>query len=573
MPSITALCQAGELKTAYEQAQASFATHPHSLLAQNELHQVVCACLEKAGRDAAPAAAVRWLQKLASLQLPAHAFRDDRLCWALRAVLAAFGNNTSVSAAAVGDVLQAMLPLVLSEAPSKARSILLQAGLKHKQAVTVEWLTWWNLASLRPEDWQLEPFNGRKPPMTLAEQALGAAARSLLGSNPPNPTAINQWLPQFDTAIERLPAAQWLPYYKAKLQLRTYAELTAVLPLLLPIVRQKSTEFWAWHLLAETLEATDPAAALACLYRATTCGSEEKFLGKVRLKLAGLLADSHPGEARWHLEKAQASYAAEGWNLKGEGQRLAVRFAAHPAAPAEAARREWLALAEQTTYGDLPWQSVVLQRITEETADRPATALLLPSCTPAQPWRVPLRKYRWLQKLAIGSPLQLRGEEMAGRPRVVQLARRPEGQPWDVLPAEIAVLTSVKPDQSVAFFVVRPGLSAFLRPADFDLTSVAAGEVLQLRLLAREKAGETWQQVLAAERTSASPDTRVCRDFTGALRLHDAGFGFADNVFVPAALLQPHGWPADTPVTGRAVLQFNKKKGRDDWAAVSVRQA
>ena len=571
MPTITALCQAGELKAAYAQAQENFVVHPHSLLAQNELHQVVCACLEKAGRDAAPAAAVRWLQKLASLQLPPHTFRDDRLCWALRSVLAALGTANAAAAGAVESVLRAMLLLTLHQAPSKARSILLQAALKHKQAVTTEWLSWWNLEGLRPEDWQLEEFNGRRPPMTLAEQALGAVTRCLLSSHPPDAAAISQFLPQFDAAIERLPAAQWLPYYKAKLQLRVHAELAVVLPLLLPIVRQKSTEFWAWHLLAETLEATDSAAALASLYRATTCGSEEKFLGKVRLKLASLLADTHPGEARWHLEKAHATYAAEGWSLKGEGQRLAVRLAAHPAAPAEAARREWLALAEQTTYGDLPWQPVVLQRLTEETAERLATAFLLPTGAEARPWRVPLRKYRWLQKLALGSPLQVRGEEVAGHPRVVQLAHRPDGQPWDVVPATVAVLTSLKLDKSLAFFAVRPGLTGSFHPADFNLVDVVAGEALQLRLQTREKAGETWQQVLAAQRTAATPDARVCRDFAGALSLHDAGFGFADNVFVPATLLQPHGWPAGTLVAGRAVLQFNKKKGKDDWAAITIK--
>lgn len=570
MPTITALCQAGELKAAYAQAQENFAAHPHSLVARNELHQVVCACLEKAGCDAAPAAAVRWLQKLASLQLPANAFRDDRLCWTLRSVLAALGTANAGAVGAVEGVLRAMLPLTLHAAPSKARSILLQAALKHKQALTTDWLNWWNLDCLRPEDWQLEEFNGRKPPMTLAEQALGAVTRCLLGGHPPDAAAINQFLPQFDAAIERLPAAQWLPYYKAKLQLRVHAELAVVLPLLLPIVRQKSTEFWAWHLLAETLEATGPPAALACLYRASTCGSEEKFLGKLRLKLARLLADTHPGEARYQLDKAQATYASEGWPLKGETLLLALQLKDHPAAPAEAAHREWLALAEQTTYGDLPWQPVVLQRLTEETPERSATAFLLPSGADARPWRVLLKKYRWLQKLLPGSPLQLRGEEVVGRPRVVQLARRSDGQPWDVVPATVAVLTSIKPDKSLAFFAVRPGLTGAFRPADFDLADLVAGEALQLRLQAREKAGEIWQQVLAAQRTAVSPDARVCRDFAGVLSLHDAGFGFADNVFVPAVLLQPQGWPAGTMVAGRAVLQFNKKN-KEDWAAVIVK--
>src|SRR5205085_144621 len=120
-------------------------------------------------------------------------------------------------------------------------------------------------------------------------------------------------------------------FFKAKLQLSAG---DAALPTLLPVVRQKSGDFWAWNLLAETLEPTDSPAALACLYRASTCGSEEKFLGKLRLKLARLLANTQPGEARWQLERAKATYVAEGWPLKGDTLLLALQLAEHPAAPA-----------------------------------------------------------------------------------------------------------------------------------------------------------------------------------------------------------------------------------------------
>ena len=569
MATVYALCQAGDLKPAYEQAWSNFEGHPFSQLAQDELHQVVRACLEKAGRDAAPAAALRWLRKLASLHLPPHPQRDERLGWTLRGLLAAFG-KANVPAAAVGEVLAAMLPLPLAGVPGKGHSVLLQAALKHRDVLTADWLSWWNGNGLRPEDWQPEELpDGRRAALTLAEQLYGARTRCLLAANPPDEDAINDILPQLDQASERLPTAQWLPYYKAKLQLRLHSNPAEVLKLLLPVVRQKSGEFWAWQLLSETLEATDPAAALACLYKASTCGSEEKFLGKVRLKLARLLADTHPGEARWQLNQASATYAAEGWSLKGEALPLAARLAAYPAVPAEDAHREWRALAEQTTYGDLPWQPVVLQSISEETPERPALARLLPAGN-ARPVGIPLKKYRWLQRLPLGSPLQMRSEEVAGRTRVVQLEKRAEGQLWDTLPGSIAVVTGFLPDKGLAFFAVHPTLSGAFRPADFKLTGLQAGDVLHLRLQAREKDGETKHYALAAERSAAQPDARVCRQFAGSLKLHEAGFGFADNVFLPAALVQQNNWQPGDTISGRAVMQRNKKKGKDEWNVVSI---
>lgn len=389
--------------------------------------------------------------------------------------------------------------------PSEAHSALLKATLHLKEKACPLKMLLANPLSdvLRPEDYQSEEFQGKKQ-MPLAEQAYMALARELLAEASQHPAAIATFLPQLDAAIAQHPGYQWLPFFKAKLQLAS-GDVAAALPTLLPVVRQKSGEFWAWNLLAETLEATDPPAALACLYRASTCGSEEKFLGKLRLKLARLLADTHPGEARYQLDKAQATYAAEGWSLKGETLLLALQLQAYPAAPAEAAHREWLALAEQTTYGDLPWQPVVLQSISEETSERQALARLLPAGN-ARPVGVPLKKYRWLQKLPLGSPLQMRLEPGAERPRVVQLVARADGQLWDVRAAS--------------------------RP----------------------------EPVVAA----------ATREFNGILRVQAAGFGFVEDIFVPLHLIDKSGWQTGQRLRGTAVSRFDQKKNKDGWVVKQV---
>ncbi|AMR26179.1 hypothetical protein A0257_03120 [Hymenobacter psoromatis] len=392
---------------------------------------------------------------------------------------------------------------------SEPHSALLKATLHFKEkACPLKLLLARPLAdALRPEDYQGEEYQGKKQ-MPLAEQAYMALARELLAEASQHQANIAAFLPQLAAAIGQHPSYQWLPFFKAKLQLST-GDAAAALPTLLPVVRQKSGEFWAWNLLAETLEPTDPAAALACLYKASACGSEEKFLGKLRLKLARLLADTHPGEARWQLEKAQATYAAEGWNTKGETLLLAAQLANHPPAPAETARREWLALAEQTTYGDLPWQPVVLQAITDETPEKMALARLLPAGLDARPMSVPLKKYRWLQKLPLGSPLQVRSEVVAERLRVVQLIPRPGGQLWDTR------LTA--------------------QPAPTAATATKA--------------------------------------FEGILRVQAAGFGFVEGVFIPARFVSQQDWQTGQMVRGIAVAQFDQKKGKDGWAAQQVEAA
>ena len=77
----------------------------------------------------------------------------------------------------------------------------------------------------------------------------------------------------------------------------------------------------------------------------------------------------------------------------------------------------------------------MLQELLTATAEKPARARLLPAGRNARPLTVKLKKFPWLQKQALGTPLQIRCEPVNGFPQVVQLALRPDGQLWDTRPA------------------------------------------------------------------------------------------------------------------------------------------
>ena len=93
-----------------------------------------------------------------------------------------------------------------------------------------------------------------------------------------------------------------------------------------------------------------------------------------------------------------------------------------------------LAAAETAAYGDLAWQPVVLQELIAATAEKPARARLLPAGRSARPLTVKLKKYPWLNKQPLGTPLQVRCELVNGFLQAVQVALRPDGQTWDVRP-------------------------------------------------------------------------------------------------------------------------------------------
>jgi|GEM_PF-2584178 len=603
MPTVASLCQSGDLKIAYAQAEASLESHPLSIVAQGEMHYVIRAYLKKATAENDVVAATRCVTKLGALALPENAGLDEKLFWELRPLLFTLSKRQPLPGQAVGKLLEALTRVAVAPEASRGRSVLLQMALKFKDFLPAGWWQWWNLDLLLPEDFKANSFTpaGESKAVqqpALAETAHGAYVRQLIkrlkevgnlaSSSVETMSATTiavraeaaDLLPRLEQLAEAHPEYNWMGFHRAKLLVALGGDLAGTLAALLPVVRRKSTEFWAWSLLGETLCPTDRATALACYYKASTCRSEEMYLGKVRETLANLLREAgHLSEAQLQLRLMVKAKEAEGLRPSYAVSQLITQawFLADYSGEqrqAAALRQAWLESAEQAAYGDLPWQPVVLQYVSEETPEKPAKARLLPAADgsgEAKPLAVPLKNYRWLGKLAAGTPLQIRSENVAGRLKVVQLKPRPDGQPWDVWPPQIGVITSLSHDKTKAFFTIRPGLSGAIQVADLPLGDVIPGDAVQVRIQSRVRDGLTRHFVLAAEPTTSAPHPSVYRDFTGKLRMHEKGFGFADNIFLPPQLILQRGWAEGDEVSGRAVLTHNKAKGKDEWSAVLIK--
>ncbi|MBK6359928.1 MAG: hypothetical protein IPF39_08320 [Comamonadaceae bacterium] len=59
------------------------------------------------------------------------------------------------------------------------------------------------------------------------------------------------------------------------------------------VTKAKANDYWAWELLGDIVALTDPAAALGCYCKALCCPADDKFTGKVRLKLAESMIETH----------------------------------------------------------------------------------------------------------------------------------------------------------------------------------------------------------------------------------------------------------------------------------------
>jgi hypothetical protein len=93
--------------------------------------------------------------------------------------------------------------------------------------------------------------------------------------------------------------------------------------IVLPIVRKKTSEFWAWGALAATYMENDPKKAITCYCKGLGESKDPKYSVKMRGGLAQLLArQGQYSEASALLCSIADTYRNEGWALKPEYENM-----------------------------------------------------------------------------------------------------------------------------------------------------------------------------------------------------------------------------------------------------------
>ena len=204
-----------------------------------------------------------------------------------------------------------------SFSPSNGYSFLLSQIIKFRNwKEMLDFLDWWNLSKLTAEDFNPIKLDNGKKIMSNAEQAYIAKARTLLLFNDQN--KIKKFLPDMYELMTSHPEMIFLGYFYGKLLIALGNTSEESLNVILPFARKKVNEYWVWQLLSEVfVSQTDKQ--LACLLRAVHCHTDEKFLGKVRIKLAQILIDNKQLDyAKFQIEKVNECYNEQGWMLPKE---------------------------------------------------------------------------------------------------------------------------------------------------------------------------------------------------------------------------------------------------------------
>jgi hypothetical protein len=269
----------------------------------------------------------------------------------------------------------------------------------------------------------------------------------------------------------------WLGYDQAKCLVLAHRNDEAR-ELVLPILRKKQRESWAWGALASTYRASDLDAAI-CLYaQGINCAHDDSFALPLLRNLALLLNSKGINtEASMCLKRSITCYENKGWKIKDDLQKLIAA----------------------------PWY------------DLNVDINQLPS---------------YLKQLSNDANKYLHGKTESKVGLVVAIHQSNKGCNVYLAPKEIV---------SVAMFSVKG-------------KKPIAGDYIQMEIPADDANGDIISAVLCQPVTLKAVNT-----LSGELRVTDKGFGFVDDIFVPAHLI-------NESMKGRIVevlcyLDLDKKKG------------
>ena len=428
-----------------------------------------------------------------------------------------------------------------------------------------------------PEDFQKYHWSGKDYP-GLAEKSIQQVAKDML--NERDIGVIRSFLPVLDAVMAHATDNIWLPYYKARLLLRL-DERDAPLDSLVPVVKQKRSEYWAWAALGDIFTALDTDKAVSCFCKAMLCPAEEKFLVNTRFTFGKLLHRlGRDAEAKTELAASLKARLAHDYKVPPELERLTGEdwyLQAKAPASNQSFYEKNKGPAEALLFDELPWLPAVFGAVFSPQND-PGRKLAKLYFTKENKLETLVANDRLLklgQHFQPGDPLRLKAEEQDGRWQVYLAEERTDGQPWDVLPEQLGVVDYMNVAKQMAHYIVSKtiqGTAPFYRLPK----GTAVGSVLSLRLEERERKGQKFLEVLHCERSDKVPPAEVFRVFAGRLKhLPGPGIGFVGDVFVDGVLMKkPEVLAlAGRDVAGAALLSWDEKKQKWGWRAVRVETA
>ena len=316
---ITTMCKAGQLNEAYELACADFEKGPSNVWVQREVGWALYYLIRKDAEGGDYENLTTHLDEFLSLDQLTIAndsvVYDMVLFWIGYIAKKHFNPSSPDTPVRLTSLFSRLKSYSFS--PSKGYSMLIEGFCRFTAwDELLDFIDWWGLDNLMDEDYRKVEISTGQKIISVAERVYISVSKGLLRKN--DRGKIESFLPRLEWLEEHHPQMTYPGYFHGKLLLALGRSQEESLKVTISFARRKSSEFWIWQLLSEVF-ADEADKHLSCLLRAVNCHTQEKYLGKVRMKLADFY--TRRGElalAKYQIDVVTRTYLTEGWSLPHE---------------------------------------------------------------------------------------------------------------------------------------------------------------------------------------------------------------------------------------------------------------
>ncbi|MDJ0713151.1 MAG: hypothetical protein QNJ54_02885 [Prochloraceae cyanobacterium] len=474
------------------------------------------------------------------------------------------------------NILREYARLRLSRTENVLFSLLLSQTLRFPKPLKFlpKFIKWAGIDSFRSEDFQVNTSNEGKVFESLVEKVareVGKVVRDLKVEDCSNSRELQE-LQEFaveliDTALRQAQVQnpQWLHYSKALL-LGQLGRLEEAQKLLVSVVQQKRNDFWAWHALAKVVEESDRVLALALCAKACLTCKDPKF-GVGTFEYLSKLAGRHGkmSLAKWSADRAFEIRNNNQWKIPPSlSNLLNADWYSHTEnlANANEVLTQIAADAEKVIWINFPrYDANYLGTFTSKSGKLMVKFGLFSGGSSQELASSALGLLNNLN-LVLGDPVKAIVDESGDRQKVVVVEKRESGKPFDRLESIYGIVD--RHCDNKAFIYFNPYQHCTLPYTEFPtIANLTPGSAIEV-ICARNR-----------DRINAyrfSPSTFIENENislrVGFVRLHQKGFGFVEDVFVPPELASQleNGQQVNLII----VKKLDKKKNQLGWSAIAI---
>lgn len=464
------------------------------------------------------------------------------------------------------------------EGPDRLHSLMLRQALrlaKGDHLKVLPFLRLWNPDQFSDEDFTRQTGKDGKIYPALVEQVIQAAASEAAESDRADDHHFI--LPHVQDAMKRFSDNIWLKLNLTKI-LRGMGRTDEALTLAVEFAREKASEYWAWELIGD-LVPNDINLKRSCYAKALSCSQDDDFVGKVRVKFAALLEESHPAEARFEVERMMAHRARAGYQIPREALSLAERLAAISQNPTDRAFYGGLSdAAEALLFSHLPWTDACLGdvfTIAARDGQKPRRRRRI--YVKGSPFAMELSlpdNHVDIRGLPEGTPIKVQYETSKAEPSRTTIHRicpRVDGTPMDIVVSQVGVIDHINQEKSLIHVVVARGVDGIC-PISLYPGQAKIGDAVAVRLAQHHSKSGVRTRIVEIESTDQAPSPNVCRQFRDATNVTPNGLGFTrGDIFIPPHMITAEGIQAGDLVEGIAIASFDKKRGKWGMKAIQAK--